>query len=1089
MAPCLLCLDSPPTNARGLYHAGREHCSACHAQGYAGRIAGNRVTAMLFRVLGPVQLLAGDTAVHLKRAQRRAILAYLVLHRHEYVSAGQFTEALWGGAAPSTADAQIHNAISEIRSVLRDLGRDGMLYSGPGGHRLEVPEDDVDLGRFTAMISQARDREAADAIPLIKQALALWVGVPLSSANAAFVESARSDLELLRRQTIEWLCELELGLGNHREILPSLVGLRQQFPLSETLAAQTMIAYFRSGRVADALEVYRALRDQLAGELGLTPGSELEQVHRKILGHDRSLGAPLLASGRCYLPRAITDFTGRLSELAILNEPAPSLGGSQVIAITAVAGVGGVGKTALAVEWANRNASKYPDGQLYLDLRGFGTTAPMSTSEALGHLLAMLEVPVKDVPADVDDAAALYRATVTGRRLLLLLDNARDAQHVRPLLPVSHGSLALVTSRNQMLALVAKDAARRIDLSMLPTGDALTLLRQIIGTDRVDAEPAAAQELVAACGHLPLAIRICAAQLVSRPGYQLRQAASDLSSPSRLSRLQVDEDAALTTVLEHSYAPLGRSAQRVFQLLSLIPGDVSVPAAQAVCGLSRQETVTQLGVLTQSSLLTESGDSRYVLHDLVKLYASHLLHAQYPQAERAEAFARLGHHYLSAARTASLAAYPKFVLAPSVVDDDRTIGDEQEAKTWLYAEMHNVTAYVELAAQRQPGPQVWLLADAMRGFFSTTHNLALWKRTAQATTDAAQQTADPLGLAIASNNHANYLRASDRHREAIVKFETAASSAQQADWATGEMTALGNAGVSYAHLGQTHKAIEYFERAAAHGDHAGLPHTAVRYRGNVAVARELRGEFALAATEMRKIIEFHHEMGDQLAEARMIANLGVCLCSLGDLVTAQSLLEKANTIHTELGDLVGILVTIGGLAEVHTHTGQLASAERYAQRATSLARELGLPHLEGEAHRRLAEIMLARHDIPAAHRLCDQAHELATSVAEAHELAHTAILKARIHAADGQFELAAKQAFAALGAASKNGLPAAQARARIALAEVYLAQQAPDQAITEAEHISRIATQTQNPALAKAATDLLTRARHIPWTLSKSTGA
>lgn len=429
---------------------------------------------MWFSILGPVEVRVSGRQVPLPRAQRRAVLAFLLLHADCTVSADQLIEAIWGGAAPSTAKSQMHTAVSTIRTALRTASGQEPVTSGPAGYRVTAPADSVDLTVFRDLVRQAGSQAAEEAATTLRKALQLWRGRPLSGVSGAFVEPQRAQLDDLRLDVLEKLFHHELELGRHHEVAHELAELVAEHPMRQRLVGQLMLALHRCGRQAEALSTCRRARAHLAQELGTEPAAELEELHRQVLSNDPGLTAVPAAPQRRYLPRDLPDFTGRAAEMAELDQLSTgSARASGAIVITAIAGAGGVGKTALAVHWAHRVAARYPDGQFYVNLRGYDARRPMSTAEALGGLLRELDVADQRIPHRVEDAAALYRSTLSGQKVLILLDNARSAEQIRTLLPTGPGSLAVITSRDALAGLVARDGARRISLAPMPSADAL----------------------------------------------------------------------------------------------------------------------------------------------------------------------------------------------------------------------------------------------------------------------------------------------------------------------------------------------------------------------------------------------------------------------------------------------------------------------------------------------------------------------------------------------------------------------------------------------------------------------------------------
>ncbi|MEU7873139.1 BTAD domain-containing putative transcriptional regulator [Dactylosporangium sp. NPDC049140] len=576
-------------------------------------------------MLGPVEVTAGGGPVELGRAQRRAVLAYLLLNSGRTVSADQLVDALWGDAPPATARTQIQVAISAVRRALRAAGRDS-IRSGPGGYQVTVTPDEFDVAQFTDRVQTARGLGATQyAADEVRAALTLWRGTPLAGVTAAYAPIVRAHLEEKQRAAYDMLFGIELDHGRHREVIPELTALAEAHPLHEDLAGRLMLALYRAGRPADALAAYQTIRRSLVEDLGIEPSAALRGLHQSVLTGDPTLDLPttvtVSARGTSTLPHDVPDFTGRAAELARLDAIAGT-------AVAVISGPGGVGKTALAVRWAHANAHRFPDGRFYVDLHGYGPRDPMAPAEALRHVLLTLGFPGGDVPARVDAAAALYRARLAGAKALILLDNAVTADQVRPLLPGGPGPTVLVTSRDRLGGLIAGDGATGIGLAELGAAESADLLTRMVGADRAAREPQALADLAVTCGRLPLALRIAAANLVDRPEDMIREHADRLAAPNRLGRFVVagDPRRTLRAVIDQSVERLTPVQQTVLRSLPALPGaDFGIRVLAGVLELPRDEVSVLLKQLVDAWLVVEPTPGRFTLHDLVREYAASLI--------------------------------------------------------------------------------------------------------------------------------------------------------------------------------------------------------------------------------------------------------------------------------------------------------------------------------------------------------------------------------------------------------------------------------------------------------------------------------
>jgi DNA-binding SARP family transcriptional activator len=486
---------------------------------------------MRFQMLGPLRIWDGTRWTYLPAAQQRVVLAMLLANVGRVVRVEQLIDQIWGTDPPRAALATVQVYVSRLRKML-GWGVRGPLSTLDRGYQLMVEPDDVDALVFESLATAGRRDVAAgrleDGVERLTRALALWRGPALADVPAApRVDTEIARLERARLTAMEERFGALLELRRPAEVVDELGAVVRQYPLRERLWAQLMRALYQSGRRSEALATYRDARDVLLAELGLEPGPELRDTHRAVLADDPALGvAARTAPDRpvpAQLPADVAGFTGRESELRRLDELMPTVDpGSTAVVVCTVTGPAGVGKTALAVRWAHRIRDRFPGGQLYVDLHGCGgrgarrSPGGMKPIEALARFLSALGVPPERVPTHVDEAAALFRSLVSGRRMLVLLDNAHHPDQVRPLLPGEARCMVVVTSRDRLDGLVARDGAARLSIDALLPDDARRLLARMLGADRAGAEPAAVAELARLCGHLPLALRLAGAHLSAR---------------------------------------------------------------------------------------------------------------------------------------------------------------------------------------------------------------------------------------------------------------------------------------------------------------------------------------------------------------------------------------------------------------------------------------------------------------------------------------------------------------------------------------------------------------------------------------------
>ncbi|MFK8843733.1 BTAD domain-containing putative transcriptional regulator [Streptomyces sp. Ac-502] len=575
-------------------------------------------------MLGPVAVWRDGERLDAGSPQQRALLAVLLLRGGRVASVTELIDAVWGDDPPATAVAALRTYASRLRKV---LGPDaGIMVSDSGGYALNVDEESIDLGAAELLAGEAeaaRRRGRTDrAHELLVQALGLWAGETLADVPGPYCAAQRARIEERRLALLESRLDLDLATGRHAQVVVELTALTATYPWRERLRELLMLALFRSNRQAEALAVYADTRRLLAEELGTDPSRELTELHQRILRADPGLAAPpgrrreMPGAGAQVrpeqLPADLSDITGRGDVAEELRGHLAAAGG-QAVVVSAVSGAGGVGKTTVAVHVAHGVQSRFPDGQLYVDLQGAGPS-PSEPEAVLGAFLRALGVPDSSLPCGVTERAALYRSALAGRRMLILLDNACDAAQVRPLLPGMPGCAALVTSRSRMTGLAG---ARLVDLDVMPPQDALALFTRITGvTDE------AAADVVAACGFLPLAIRVAASRLAARRDWTVTDLARKLADERHRLRELRSGEVAVTATFELSYRQLSASQARAFRLLGLPEGPgICLDAAAAVLGANTADSRELLESLVDASLLQSPAPDRYQYHDLVRLYA------------------------------------------------------------------------------------------------------------------------------------------------------------------------------------------------------------------------------------------------------------------------------------------------------------------------------------------------------------------------------------------------------------------------------------------------------------------------------------
>lgn len=888
--------------------------------------------------------------------QQQVVLAALLTAGDRALTLGELIDAVWGHAPPTTAVNVIRTYASRLRKVLEPgTAADGpprVLVSVGDGYALHVREGALDAAEFERKVTRAGKLRAeghtADTADLLREALRDTQPVALVGLSGPFAEAERARLGEQRLVALESRIEADLELGRHRDVTAELLSLIHAHPLREQLCRMLMLALYRSGRPAEALDAYRRTRRVLVDQLGIEPGARLQELHARILAADPSLDlrsperitprtpspepVTLSAVRPAQLPPDLPGFVGRGSELDRVRALLPAEGQTPSTAIiTTIGGMAGIGKTTLAVHWAHEITHRFPDGQLYVNLRGFepaGTT--MAPAEAVRMFLDALGVPAAQIPAGFDAQVALYRSKLVGRRMLILLDNARDTDQVRPLLPGSPGSLVIVTSRNRLTGLVAREGARPLTLDQLSHEEAYELLAQRIGDGRPAAEPDAVEEIIARCARLPLALAVVAAHAAEHPGFPLR-AVVDALRESQDSLDAFEAGDALTTdlraVFSWSYHALSPPAARLFRLLALHCGSgVSAPAAAALTGLPLRETRTLLRELTRAHMLTECPPGRYGLHDLLRVYAAECVQADESEQETDRAQARMLAWYLYTADStyAHITPTRRRVPLDPPPDDCRPLvfTTYDQALEWCETERGNLVAAVHRAVALGDLGTAWRLPAVLWGFFYLRGHRRDWLEVTGTGLSAARVDGDLRGRAQSLVDRAAALRLSERYDETIDHLRQALVVWRELGDRAGWVRTVGNLGDAYLQVGRTKKAVEYFRRGLTVGRILGSVWGEGIALTNLGDAYQRLGRYDEAVDCLENALTVLSANGARWVEGVALDILGTVRHRLGDPGAAVGLLERAAAVHRDVGNRQGELHTLFRLGDLHLAEGR-----------------------------------------------------------------------------------------------------------------------------------------------------------------------
>ena len=946
---------------------------------------------MQFGILGPLYIRDGDTVIEVPAARPRVLLAALLVHAGTVVSTDALAEAVWDGSPPAGAADTLRSHVMRLRRTLGTVVGARLVTRSPG-YLIDATPDDVDVLRFTALCrdtgTAVRDTAWQRALDLADRALGLWRGEPLSDVPSEMLRSAEvRRLHQLRLQELEWRAEAGLQVGRHSELVPQLQALTAEHPLQERFHYQLMLALYRCGRQAEALRAYQAASGALYAELGVAPGVELQQLHQRILSADPGLAelpaeqtiettarptdTPSYASADTAVPRQLPaapgHFIGRQAELTVLTGLVTQPNGipAGTVVISAIDGMAGIGKTALAIHAAHQLADQFADGQLFLDLHGYTQGyEPRPPGEALETALRALGVSPGQIPPEMEERAALYRQHLVDTRTLILLDNAASEAQVRPLLPGATGCLVLITSRRRLKGLYD---AQPLPLDLLPEADAVALLHTVAGPGRTSAGDPVLAQIAKLCGRLPLALRMAGALLRHRPAWTVDHLARLLSERQGLIALS-DGERDLSAVFGLSYGGLTGVQQRLFRYLGLIPGPhTDAYAAAALTGSDPGTTGQLLEDLVDQNLLMEPVPARYRLHDLVRRYARALANAD-PAEQRAAAIDRLMDYYQSTScrANARIALYARPAPDGPLPAHAPAFEGPEAAWAWLRAERANLLAALQDAITR---------ADHGRIIALTT------------------------GLAT-------LLRTDGPWTEAITLLATAAASAQRHEDRLARSRVLIDLGdlrlLTDDYPGATRDLQEALRLCRELGDRHGQA-AVLLWLGNL---RRMTSDYLGAAADLQGARHMCRELGDRLGESTALMRLGYVRRVIGDYLGAEQAALAALHLYRQLGDRPGQGNALCHLGAVRALTGDFAAAIHDLQDGLDLCRALDDRLRQGNALLQLGKARSMTGDYPAALRDFQEALKLYRSLGVRPNEGGALAACADVTAATGDYERA-----------------------------------------------------------------------------------
>lgn len=890
----------------------------------------------------------------------RSALACLLLEPNQVVSMDRLIDTLWGDSPPATARTIIHGYVSRLRklfaagSATAAEGQPEIVTRSPG-YLLRVDSDRIDAHRARALVNHAAGLNAAERSRVLAEALTLWRGPVLADIPSERLHRmVAPNLDELRLLALEERIAADLELGAHRHLVVELSTLVQESPLRERLTGHLMLAYYRSGQRAKAQECYHGLRARLADELGIDPGPELRSLYERLLRDDETLrhpkhpkrsGARHVETAQagpipCELPPPVAGFVGRAEELAALDRILADLNGESAAPLAAITGTAGVGKSALAVTWAHRIAPHFSDGQFHASLRGFDSErAPLSPGEVLTGFLKRLGVADDAIPVELERRASLYRSMLADRRVLVLLDDARDAEQVRPLLPGGSDSLVLVTSRSRLDGLIVRNGARSLPLETLPTETAVELLDRAGVTGRSQDEPEAVRALAELCGGLPLALRIAAARLATNPGRAVGELVGELTDErNRLAGLDIDEtESSVRRAFDISYRNLHPSHACTFRVLGMIPGHTfTAHAVAALCSIDSATARRRLRALTLAHLVTEPKPDRFAMHDLLRVYARELMASEGTDGcagdapeNTAEVVYRLLRHYLVVSDHARRYLRPPRDDLDFSGDDEIVrprITDRVQALEWFDEEWSNLVATIKAAVTE--------------GWYEATWQLVRMQF--------------------------NYLMVRCPWEDWITIYSRGLESARRIDDPMGKVLMLAGLGVVHSRSDNARVALKYYAEshyiANSFGDRGSVAMTQVNM-SSVLFRLERHSE---AREHCEAALRTYRDLGDRYREAGALNNLAQVEQAAGEREAALEHLRSAEVMYREADDLEILAMVLNNCGEVTIELGRVEEALGYYRQALEVAQRCGSAMRQAAAYLGLGDVASARGDVTVA---------------------------------------------------------------------------------------------------------------------------
>ncbi|MEH1014227.1 BTAD domain-containing putative transcriptional regulator [Micromonospora sp. CPCC 206060] len=964
---------------------------------------------MELRILGPLEVVANGNRLDLGGHRQQVVLASLALEANRLVPIARLVEAIYGEDLPPTSRVQVQICVSALRRLFAAHGYPDAIVTRSGGYLLRVDDGALDLHRYEELLTQARqardDNRTEEAVRQYRSALGLWRGTAMEGLDSRLIQSAVTRLTERRISVNEDCLELELELGRHRDLVAELTDLVEEYPLRERLRGQLMLALYRSGRQAEALEAYRVARRRLIDELGLEPNEWLQQLQHAILTSDArlNLATPPLEAGLatpatptdpprrpsapgvaepaavvpCLLPTDIADFTGRAKQTDAIEQQfalAAENPAHLAVPVIVMAGKPGVGKTTLAVHVSHRVAARYPDGQLFADLHG-RTSQQVSPTQVLERFLRVLGVPGTGIPHGLEERAEMYRDLLSDRKMLIVLDNAGGEDQILPLLPGTPHSAVLITSRSRLTGL---PGAIHIDLDVFDTRHSVELLSRIAGAPRVAREAGAATELAELCGHLPLALRIAGARLSARPHWSVGQLVERLENEARRLDELKHSGMGIRASISLTYDSMAEDARRLFRLLAVLDfPHFSGWVGAALLDQPLTEAQDLLDDLADAQLIETVGTgnglhSHYRFHDLIRVFARERLAAEESTADRQDALERVLGALLLVCERAHRGVYGGDYLklhsdARRWPLPDRLVAQLVDPPlSWFERERLTIVAAVRQAARAGFVEHCWDLALTAVTLFESRIYLNDWRETHRIALAAAQQEGNDRATAAMLYSTGSLHIVEQRFDEARKRLEAAAELFRDSADCQGAALVMRNIAFIDRMCGNFEAATDRYERALEIFRQGGDLVAAAYVLHSLAQIKLETGDIDTARRLLPEALELSRRAGSRRVEAQVLHRLGDAYLQAGEPGAAAEAFGQALIVVQDIGDPVGEAYALHGLGIAHLRTGETIESGTALQTALRLASTAGERLIEARVSLALGELALACGNPPQA---------------------------------------------------------------------------------------------------------------------------